>query len=136
MAEGRTSKTNPLRAVGRNIVEYGGLWTTAGAANMTADYSDGIKSIAYNSAAGKFLVTFVGRPGKLISCYGQAHAVTGTGPLVVNCVVSTYTTSAEDATVQIEFWEQSDADDALTDPANATWPKLDIWFKFAASGTL
>ena len=82
-----------------------GKWTGGGAAaDMTVtagDRSDGIASVAYNAATGKYLVTFTEVGQQLIHADAKVHRpTTGDDPLPVNFQMDSYDATA--MTIEME----------------------------------
>ncbi len=83
-----------------------GKWTGGGAAaDMTVasgDWNDGIASVAYNAATGKYLVTFEEVGQQIVHCDAKVHRpTTGDDPIVSNIQLDSFDRSA--MTIEVEF---------------------------------
>lgn len=98
----------PQRASLPNTNTVRGVWTggggTADCAKAAADASHGIKSIAYNAATGKYLVTLVDGGQQIVGGHIEFCGPAGATKKTVHIIRSTYSASAK--TVQIEVWTQ------------------------------
>lgn len=96
----------PVRSTIPNTETIRGCWTGGGAAtNCTkaaADWSRGIKSIAYNAATGKYLVTFYDNGQQIVGGQVECSGAAGAAKKQVHILRSTYSPSAK--TVQLEVW--------------------------------
>ena len=106
----------PTRSSVPNTEIIRGIWTGGGAASnctkAAADWSRGIKSIAYNAATGKYLVTLVDGGQQIVGGGIEFNGPAGATKKFVHVIRSTYSPSAK--TVQIEVWTQGTH---LVDPA-------------------
>ena len=95
----------PTRSTIPNTDIVRGVWTGGGAAaNCTkapADWSRGIKSITYNAATGKYLVTFVDAGQQYVGGGIDVCGVSGGAKKYAHILRSTYSPSAK--TVQVEI---------------------------------
>ncbi len=119
----------PVRSTVPDIVRVQGLWTGGGAAaNMavtSGDWNKGIASVAYNSATGKYLVTFIDCGDQIVWADAKVfRPTTGDDPLPANILLATFSASAK--TIQVEFGA------TLTDID--TDEKVGFVFEFAKNG--
>ena len=95
----------PIRANIPGLRMVCGKWTGGGAAAAMAvasgDWNDGIASVAYNAATGKYLVTFQEVGQQIVHMDVKVHRPTsGDDPLPVNVLLTSFDHS--EMTVQIE----------------------------------
>ncbi len=95
----------PVRASIPGLDFVFGKWTGGGAGASMAvaagDWNHGIASVAYNSATGKYLVTFTEVGNQIVYADAKVHRpTTGDDPLPVNILLTTFSRSA--MTVEIE----------------------------------
>lgn len=99
-----------------------GVWTGGGAATnctrTSTDMGQGITSVAYNAATGKYRITVIEWGQQLLpGTHIEVHRAAGSAPRVVN-VVRTITVSGTTATIDFEVWDMATpslVDLALTD---------------------
>lgn len=102
----------PVRSV-LSEEKVAGVWTGGGAAadctHTSTDHSQGITSVAYNAATGKYLITLSqwGQqllPGSSIT----VHRAAGAAPLVVNLIRTiTVASDNQSATIAFEVWDMA-----------------------------
>lgn len=98
------SDGKPLRTLSPNLRIVYGTYTGAGAANMVKLTGRGIASVNYNSATGKYLITFTDVGAEIRSCKITVHNNTaGAAPLVGSAQITTFSTSAK--TLPFETWD-------------------------------
>ena len=95
------------------------------AANWSKLDGDGISSVTYNAATGKFKINFTDVGVSILSAAGVGHRATGSAPLHVGFVPGTL--SIANKTVDIEVWDM--ATPSLVDPATTVEIHLDICWK-------
>jgi hypothetical protein len=123
----------PVKCSIPDTVEVAGVWTGAGAANMTktsGDWSKGIASVNYAAATGKFTITFTDVGYQIIGAEVTVMRPDGTAPLVGNIVRGSFSQSAK--TVPVQFWDM--ATPSLANPAATD--RVCIRVKFAKQSQL
>ncbi len=102
-------------------------FTGAGAADATANtgYRKGVKSLTYNAATGKFILTMYDWPGNLVDAKIQVHRASGTAPLVGSVVWASVSKSG--GTIPVEFWDL--ATPSLTNPAASEIITIELTFQ-------
>lgn len=102
----------PARKLTPNTRTVTARFTGGGAAgNWTKVYGDGIASVAYNAATGKFLMTFVDVGAAIQTASVVGHNAAGTAPLFGSVDFANLSLSAK--TVPVEMWTDAGA---LADP--------------------
>ncbi len=96
----------PVRSTVPDLTIVAGLWTGGGAAAdmevSDGDWNRGIASVAYNSATGKYLVTFVDTGPCLVHADAKVHRPTsGDDPIGSNIDIVSFDPVAK--TVEVEF---------------------------------
>lgn len=78
------------------------------AANCTKVYGDNVKTVTYNAATGKYLVTFNETAGGVIKwASAQVHPVSAGAGVFARLCLATYSASAK--TVELETYDIADA---------------------------
>lgn len=107
----------PKRCSLPGVTVVQGVWTGGGAGaactKAAADHSEGIASVAYNSATGKYLVTFTDVGQQIVGGSVEVYRRTSDEPMVGNLVRGGYSRSAK--TVEFTVHEMLDATCNLTD---------------------
>jgi hypothetical protein len=122
----------PVRSTSPDTVKVQGVWTGGGAAadctHDAADHSHGIASVKYDSATGKYKITFVDVGQQIVGGDIKVCRAAASGAhLVTNIVRSTLSTSEK----TVEF-EVSDLSNTLTDLL--TTDKILVNVEFAKNG--
>lgn len=121
----------PIRSTIPDTVKVQGVWTGGGAGqdctHVAADWNRGVASVVYNSATGKYLMTFMDVGQQIVGHNIRVCGLTGVDPVVVNLLIGTFSTSAK--TVEVEF---SDLAGTLIDLL--TTDKLLVDVEFAKNG--
>lgn len=97
--------STPVTSTLPGVQKVQGVWTGGGAGtsctHAAADWSRGIASLAYNAAAGKYLLTFTDCGQQIVGHNIRVCGLTGVDPVTVNLLRGTFSSSAK--TVQVEF---------------------------------
>ncbi len=95
----------PVRSTIPGVYKVQGVWTGGGAAtdctHAAADWSKGITSVTYNSATGKYLITFTDVGQQIVGHNIRVCGATTVDPVAVQLIRGSLSTSAK--TVQVEF---------------------------------
>lgn len=95
----------PVRSTVPDTVRVQGTWTGGGAAadcTVTAgDWNRGIESFKYNSATGKYKITFRDCGQQIIDYSLKVEGDTGVDPVHASVIAGTFSSSAK--TVEVEF---------------------------------
>lgn len=114
------------------LIHVQGVWTGGGAASAmthtSTDWSRGIVSIAYNSATGKYLITFTDVGQQIVGDSCKVWTASGDKPWTAVVIRSSLSTTAK--TVEVEIWDQDG--DALSDLGTSQKLAVDITFAPAA----
>ncbi len=108
-----------------------GVWTGGGAAadctHDADDWSRGVASLAYNSATGKYLLTFTDGGQQIVGHNIRVCGLTGVDPVAVNLLIGSY--DSAEKTVEVEF---SDLAGGLLDLLTTDKVLVDVDFVRAA----
>jgi hypothetical protein len=126
----------PKRSTIPSVICVQGVWTGAGAAaNCTHspadDWSQGIASVNYNAATGKYKITLTQRGQQIVGGHVEVCGAAGATKKTVHIIRSTYSTSAQ--TVEIEVWTEGTEAVAPALVDLATTDKILICLELAAA---
>ncbi len=95
----------PVRTSIPNVFRVQGKFTGGGAATSctvtSGDWNRGIASLAYNSATGKYLMTFTDCGQQIVGWGISVSVLTGVDPVIGSIIEATYDATLK--TVQVEF---------------------------------